>query len=265
MADKSFFVSVPEGAKIDDGMAAAPGGMPLRSMPAPDPTQNGRYYFVFPLRPGDTRFEVSYHMPYSGKLTFTPNPQYEFQHFAIMTPQSMQITPAAGASYQPMPQKDGVVAQLATNVKPGDNLAVTISGTGVFPRDTQQGGDETAQSGGGAPRPGGGLGTPENGPNPLQPYQWYILSVLGVVLVGGAVYSIRRPRAVPVAAAAAAGKNGSGGAVVTRSGNLLDALKEELFQLEVERQQGRISAQEYEKAKASLDQVISRALKRTSA
>ena len=43
---------------------------------------------------------------------------------------------------------------------------------------------------------------------------------------------------------------------------LLDALKEELFQLEVERRQGQISQAEYEKAKSALDQTLERALKR---
>ena len=43
---------------------------------------------------------------------------------------------------------------------------------------------------------------------------------------------------------------------------LLDALKEELFQLEVERRLGQISQSEYEKAKSALDQTLERALKR---
>ena len=43
---------------------------------------------------------------------------------------------------------------------------------------------------------------------------------------------------------------------------LLDALKEELFQLEMEHKQGSISQEEYAKAKAALDQTLERALKR---
>jgi hypothetical protein len=43
---------------------------------------------------------------------------------------------------------------------------------------------------------------------------------------------------------------------------LLEGLKEELFQLEVEHKQGRISQQEYEKAKSALDLTLERALKR---
>ena len=47
-----------------------------------------------------------------------------------------------------------------------------------------------------------------------------------------------------------------------KSSMLLEALKEEMFQLEVERKQGKITPAEYEKAKAALDQTLERALKR---
>jgi len=46
---------------------------------------------------------------------------------------------------------------------------------------------------------------------------------------------------------------------------LLEGLKEEIFQLEVEHKQGSISQQEYEKTKAALDQTLQRALKREAA
>ena len=53
-------------------------------------------------------------------------------------------------------------------------------------------------------------------------------------------------------------------AAAPRSGSsmLLEGLKEELFQLEVEHKQGSISQQEYETTKAALDQTLHRALKR---
>ncbi len=50
----------------------------------------------------------------------------------------------------------------------------------------------------------------------------------------------------------------------SKSATLLEALKEELFQLEVERKQGKITEADYEKAKAALDQTLERALKRQS-
>jgi len=49
------------------------------------------------------------------------------------------------------------------------------------------------------------------------------------------------------------------------SNMLLEGLKEELFQLEIEHKQGAISQQEYDKAKAALDQTLQRALRREAA
>ncbi len=43
---------------------------------------------------------------------------------------------------------------------------------------------------------------------------------------------------------------------------LLEAMKEELFQLEIDRQQEKISPEDYSKAKAALDETIKRALAR---
>ena len=64
------------------------------------------------------------------------------------------------------------------------------------------------------------------------------------------------PSEIPAAGAARA-------ATTSRpSSMLLEGLKEELFQLEVERRQGQISQAEYEKAKAAMDQTLERALKR---
>ena len=48
-----------------------------------------------------------------------------------------------------------------------------------------------------------------------------------------------------------------------RNALLLEAMKEELFQLEIDRQQGKITPEEYAKAKAALDETIKRALARS--
>ncbi|MGB7640103.1 MAG: carboxypeptidase regulatory-like domain-containing protein, partial [Terriglobales bacterium] len=56
--------------------------------------------------------------------------------------------------------------------------------------------------------------------------------------------------------------SGAANAPASKSAMLLEALKEELFQLEVERNQGKITPEDYDKAKAALDQTLDRALKR---
>ena len=52
------------------------------------------------------------------------------------------------------------------------------------------------------------------------------------------------------------------GAPAAKPSMLLEALKEELFQLEVERKQGKITARITRRPKQALDQTLDRALKR---
>jgi len=47
-----------------------------------------------------------------------------------------------------------------------------------------------------------------------------------------------------------------------RSAALLEALKEEIFQLESERVKNKITQQDYDKAKAALDNTLQRAMRR---
>jgi hypothetical protein len=149
-----------------------------------------------------------------------------------------------------------------------------------MPREAQaQGTGETkplaqgagAQAGGGeeAGRPGGGLGRPIDTPDPLHEYRWQFLGGLALLLAMGAFFVWNRAAGAATAAPGAGFSAPPGAAMPSypsaardRSAVLLEALKEELFQLEMERHQGKISAAEYEKAKAALDQTIQRAVTR---
>ena len=149
------------------------------------------------------------------------------------------------------------------------------------------------QGGGGEPRPGGGLGPPIDAPDPLQKYRWWIIGGFVVALAGGAYYVTTRqktalatagggevdyqvpepmrsritsstPRPAPTAPVQTQrlATDTATAVAAPRPSMLLEALKEELFQLEVEHKQGKITQQEYEKAKAALDGTLERAIKR---
>ena len=278
MSDDNYEIQLPPDAQIDTSLAKAPGGQPVNSAPVPL-KQKGRYTFVFPLRPGETQFEIGYHLPYSGQAKIQPQPLVAQQHFVVMLPKEMQFKPDSGARFQNMPDDSGANVQVATDVQPGEALGFTVSGTGVLASENDQG--QSAQGGGmGGPqasadsRPGGGLGPPTEAPGPLDKWKWYLLGGFVAMLGFGAIYMVTRQGGLPAPAQAAAARagDGSGKATVTRpssaassqdrSGRLLEALKEELFELEIERQQGKISVPEYEKAKAALDQTLHRAVTR---
>ena len=163
---------------------------------------------------------------------------------------------------------------MASNTEIGQPLSFKISGTGTLTEATGEQASAGPEGGGPAgrdSRPGGGLGPPIDAPDPLEKYRVYILGGFALVLAAGALYVAKRSRsaAIPdfVAADVAPVENQPPVRPRTsgRSGMLLEALKEELFQLEVEHKQGHISQQEYEKAKAALDQTLERALKREAA
>ena len=267
MTDKSFEFYLPEGAIVDTGEAQTAGGQPLNLAPVPQEDKN-RYSFVFPLRPGETQFQVSFHLPYSGDLSVDPKPLYAAQHFVVMLPKSMQFAGSSGSNFKTMqnPRDPDTTVAVASNVQVGQMLGFKIAGTGVM----SDGGQQEGESAQGAPqgrdsRPGGGLGPPIDAPHPLQKYMSYILGVFAVALTAGAIITARRPAAAGAPLEAGVAKYSAQPSPVSGPGVLLQALKEELFQLEVEHKQGAISQDEYAKAKAALDQTLERALKRSTA
>ncbi len=275
MGDEHFKFFLPEGAQIDQAMAMTAGGQPINSAPVPEKEKNC-YGFVFPLRPGETQFQVVFHLPYSGELSIDPKQLYGAQHFVVMVPKTMQFAAAPGTDFKAMkdPRQSDAVVQVASNTQVGQPLAFKISGTGALGEagDDSQGSPSPVEGGpatvGRDARPGGGLGPPIDAPDPLEKYRWYILGGFAVVLTAGAVYITNRSRTVSVPDFGASDvrlpDTTARPPVSDRSGLLLEALKDELFQLEVEHTQGDISQQEYERARAALDQTLERALKRAA-
>ncbi len=272
MNDYPFEIELPENAEVVSGMAAAPGGQPLNSMPAPT-GKKGHYAFVFPLRPGETRFQAAYQVPYSGQATIRPKLSFPTEHVVVMLPKTMQFSSAGAANYQSMGEEEGGVLQVSTKVAAGQDVSFKISGSGTI-QEAQAAGSGAAGATTSRGMPGGGLGRPEETPDPLHRYRWYILGGLAVALALGAFYVVTRPQAEPRETAAspkpaerppaahvplsASSTSGNG----DRSSRVLEALKEELFQLELDRHQGRITQAEYDQSKAALDHTIARAAAR---
>jgi hypothetical protein len=269
-SDKTFEFVLPTGAQLESSDAKGPGGQPIQ-FPANETGQKNTYAFNFPLKPGETQFQVSYHMPYTGDASFAPKPLADVQHFVVMLPKGMSFNSKNTQTFQTMPDKSGSTIMVATNVKPGQDLSFRIGGSGVFQPEGQ--GDAGAgDNGGGAiggggqaaandNRPGGGLGAPIDAPDPLHNYRAVILGAFAVVLVMGGFYVVTRSnnRPHPVTAE---GTRIDAPITGDRSTILLEAMKEELFQLEIDRQQGKVSEEEYAKAKGALDETIKRALAR---
>jgi hypothetical protein len=264
--ERSYEIALPEGAVVDEAGARAPNGQPINTMPDAVPGQPYHYVYSFPLRPGETQFEISYHLPYTSSHTVVnATLVHGMQHYVAVLPNSMQFS-ATGINFAPLEGQKDANVQVASNPQAGDRFAMTISGTGVL---ADEGGTDSAAPAAGAQMgqgPGGGLGKPIDSPDPISNYRWPLLGGLAVLLIAGGFYvTSNRSSTVAMAAAAEAAYSpavakAQPSAVVPAA--LLTALKEELFQLEVDRQQGRLSEEEYKQTKAGLDLALKRAVSR---
>jgi hypothetical protein len=305
LSTHSFEIYLPEGAQVEGSAAKAPGGMPVASSPVPL-GDKGHYAFVFPIRPGETQFQVSYRLPYSGSLKFSERLALAAENVAIMMPKAMKFTPSGSSPFQPIHDDPNAQTFLARNVPAAQAVEFTISGSGAMPREAQGGDGSSAQGSSAAAsassdpsaspeagsaaaasdtRPGGGLGNPIDTPDPLSKYRWWILGSLSLVLAAAAAFFLRSPAPAAAGSVAvgsvaaslpvAAGNFATAGSVTSpitgspsapASGSaLLAALKEEIFAVETERLQGKLSEEDYAQQKGALETVLRRALSRQNA
>jgi 5-hydroxyisourate hydrolase-like protein (transthyretin family) len=284
----TFDFYLPKGATIVQTQANSPGGMPTNAEVKTLDAASGHYAFTFPVRPGETRFQVVYTMPYNGKQAFSLKLSMPTGDVAVMLPKTMQFQGAAEFS----------AINLEANAQSYDAhqhafaqpVEFSVSGTGQLPQ-TQEDAQGAAQGssqgmggqggGGQTARPGGGLGAPDdpNGTNdPWARYKWWILGLLGVALVVGAGAMLKGGAAGAVAGAdsslptaegftplTASAATGAAAVAAAGPGVLLRALKDELFVLETDRLAGRLSEAEYAEHKAAFDVVLRRALARSEA
>ncbi len=306
-SSNTFEVTLPPDAELDGASATRPGGMGTNTRLVPL-SAKGHYTFNIPIQPDkgekETMFEVQYHMAYKGKYTFTQHVPMQADNLVVYVPKGMSFTAGGGAVFSPTQEDPRVQTFIHKNVKPGEAIGFTVSGEGSMPRDQQQarpamGSAGAAMGGAGADQaaangPGGGIGVPINTPDPLSRYKWWILGILALLLIAGAIFLLRKqtpgfggfpgfgksdsfdsdtvPGEAPARAQvtrAQSSASASGAQYASRVpappvGNaaLLASLKDELFALESERLAGTLSIEDYNEAKAGLEAVLRRALKK---
>ena len=274
-SEHPFEVYLPAGATVDGSSAKAPGGMGVEQplVPMGDPNH---YTIVFPIRPGETEFNIWYRIPYKGSFNFQPRPTMPVEALGIMMPQSMTFKAGTGTDFKSVSEQVGGKAQayLAQGVKPSQPIGFTVSGTGELPRDSvAQSGSNGAAAGPAAAsattgddnpnantRPGGGLGTPldkDAERDPWTKYRWYIIFGFGLLLAGGAGVMLGFPTKSPTNSAFHP-------ASPAATGGALQVLRDEMFAVETDRLEGRLTETQYAELKAAYDVVLRRALARNA-
>jgi hypothetical protein len=270
MDNETFTVDLPPRARLEDATAAGPSGMPLATSPVPTGKPN-QYGLVFPIRPGKTQFTVSYKVPYEGSFEFAITPDSQLSELGVLLPKSMKF---AGLS-RPFAQdtdEAGLAVFFTKNVSAHELVRFSVTGEGIAPREAQGGGGEPpsgAPAGGAPAESSGGSGK----------MLWYVAAVMVLIVAGGGFWLWRRSwqknsagasgkAASPKTSARAQAVKPSAGkqprsSPAAAQADLLEVLKDELFQLERDRAEGKVPQEQYEKTKAGLDALIRRQLKKT--
>jgi hypothetical protein len=259
IGNQTFAVTLPDGAEMGEASLTGPSGMPITVAAIPSSTKN-RYAYDFPIRPGETRFEVTYKVPYSGTHEFSLKPETRLSELGVLLPKSMKFNGASSGFAQDVDEA-GLAVFFAKNVPANQEVKFSVSGEGLIPGDVP-GGNEAQPSANNAatqgPSSSGGTGGA----------MWFAIGAIVILIGGGALVLWRKTRtgnAAPnprAAKAASKTRQGQSQAAKPPQGDMLDVLKDELFQLETDRVNGKISPEEYEKSKAGLDALFRRQMKR---
>jgi hypothetical protein len=255
--DGNFEFVIPDNAKLQQVAASGPTGMPV--VQSPIDKSKGKYAIAYALRPGQNTVRYSYEMPYPGNAaTVKLAGIYPSARLLVVASPTMQVS---GEGLQSGGQQQGMSIYGRENVAANTVVAVSVSGTAPpLPA-------EGAESSGGQGAQDAPQATPaanvQSIPGRLDVLKWPLIAGFVVVFALGAMLLARKPVVAvaggpPVVSgtAASAQKSSALSQVDAAVGLNLDALKDQLFRLELRRQAGTISEEEYAQERAGAEKVL---------
>lgn len=277
--DGNFEAALPDNAELKQIAAAGPSGMPV--VQAPIDKGKNKYAISFAFRPGESEVRLSYELPYpNNKISLKLPTVYGGGRLLVVVPPTVKVS---GDGLQPAGQEQGMIIYTRDNVPAGAAVLVSLSGTAPPPSVDVSGGDSGGAPGRAENVQGGEAtgATIQSVPGRLDEYKWYLVggfaalfalsSILlwkkqiPVTVVGSEAAApepvsknqlAQRAKTEKSTAPAAAGNGDALGSLDRSTASSLDALKDQLFRLELRRQAGTISDEEYSRERAKAEQVL---------
>jgi len=258
IGNQTFAVTLPDGAEMGEASLTGPSGMPLTVASVPSGLKNV-YAYDFPIRPGQTHFDVFYKVAYSGNYEYSFTPETHLSEVGVLLPKSMKFT-GISPGFSQDKDEAGLNVYFVKDALPKQPVKFSVSGEGLISNAAAGDAQEPASDGSAPSSPSGSAGSSGT--------LWFIVGAIVILAAcaGGFLWwrkgarrsarDAKPARPGPKARAQAQTQSGS------TQGDMLDVLKDELFQLETDRLNGKISQEDYVKAKAGLDTLFRRQIKR---
>ncbi|HEX9760572.1 MAG TPA: carboxypeptidase-like regulatory domain-containing protein [Candidatus Acidoferrales bacterium] len=255
----TFEFATPEGAQMSQVSAWGQAGMPL--VQGTIDKAPGRYAIAFALKPGENGIRLSYTIPYpSNQATVRLVSPYAVQRVLLIAPPSMAVS---GEGFAPAGSEQGWNLYARESVAANAALQVNVSGTAPPP------------SAEGQEDPAAGLMVGRQ-PGRLNEVKWMLLAGFSVLFVLGVIVLMRRPPGVTAAPAVQHGGAhaaemalppmgaAGGGDIVAQvmadaereARQMLEGVKEQLFRLELRRQSGAISDEQYAQERRTAEEKL---------
>jgi hypothetical protein len=258
-ADGTFTFSIPTGAQLNQVSAWGASGMPLVQGTI-DKGKN-KSAIAFPFRPGQNGVRMSFEMPYpSNETTVHTTAPYRAQRILVVVPPSVQVL---SAGFQPAGSQQGWNIYSRENVAANTPLDIAVSGTA--PPSSGAGDSAGAPAGAGDAQNPSVNSRAEEGAESggtllsgrLEDLRWILTGGMAVLFALGLALLIRKP--APKEAAAEKTKKDSSPALADVDRQVqgsLDEIKENLFRLELRRQAGTISEEEYARQRGRAEKIL---------
>ena len=276
--DGNFEAALPDNAELKQIAAAGPSGMPV--VQAPIDKGKNKYAISFAFRPGESEVRLSYELPYpNNKISLKLPTVYGGGRLLVVVPPTVQVS---GDGLQAAGQEQGMIIYTRDNVPAGTAVLVSLAGTAPAPAVASAGDSSGAPGRAENVQGGEASGTMiQSVPGRFDDYKWYAVGGFAALFALSAVLlwkkqipvtvigseaaapepaaknqPAQRARTEKSATPAATGNGNALGSFDRATANSLDALKDQLFRLELRRQAGTISEEEYSRERAKAEQVL---------
>lgn len=244
----TFEFTVPQGAQLSQVSAWSAAGMPVVQGTI-DKGKNTSA-IAFPFRPGENGVRLSYEMPYpSSQTSLHTTSAYAVQRVMLVAPPTVQVL---SAGFEPAGNEQGWNIYTRDSVPAGTPLDISVSGDAPAPSasdtPTQEGNSRTEVA---------DSATVQALPGRLADVKWILVGGFSVLFILGLVFLMRRPQ--PARAPIAALKESAPLLIAEVDREVkgsLDEIKENLFRLELRRQAGTITEDEYTRQRARAEKVL---------
>ena len=280
----NFDFAIPENGTIGQVTTTTSMGMPVNQ--ATIEKGKGRFAIAYPFRPGQTNVRLSYELPYSNNSATLKLPAtYAGMKLLVVVPPGVAVT---GDGLTSAGQEQGMMVFTHDPLAAKSALSVSLSGVGS-PQSTAAGGQgqDSAQEGNSRTGP-----EVTAAPSRLDDFKWYLFGGLAALFAMGAILLTRKqvvlaegtaddsdsapgtskaarpappakPKKTPPAPQPSASttptnshSSKAAAAIDEHVSVSMDSLKDRIFRLELRRQAGTISEEDYAREKAQVEKLL---------